>query len=114
MNVATHNCREGRMEEMFKRSVLVALVVLGSFIFVVPTPAQNAVWSIDSARSTGRLFLASSKNPDATVNVGVARANGLVTRNADDSAVPDFDFTIYPADKTASLERSQQERQTDR
>jgi polyisoprenoid-binding protein YceI len=101
------------MQGMFKISVLVALVVLSGFIFVVPTPAQNTIWRIDSEHSTGRLFLASSSNPDATVNVGVARTNGLVTRNADDSAMPDFDFTIYPADKTASLERSQQERQTE-
>jgi polyisoprenoid-binding protein YceI len=101
------------MQGMFKISALVALVVLGGFILVVPTPAQNTTWRIDSQHSTGRLFLASSSNPDATVNVGVARTNGLVTRNADDSAMPDFDFTIYPADKTASLERSQQERQTE-
>jgi polyisoprenoid-binding protein YceI len=102
------------MQEMFKISALVASVVLGGFIFVVPAPAQNAIWHIDSEHSTGRLFLASSRNPDATVNVGVARANGLVTRNGDDSAVPDIDFTIYPADKTASLERFQQDQQTEK
>ena len=94
---------------MFKRSALVVLVVLSSLIFVAPAPAQTIVWRIDSEHSTARLFLASSRNPDATVNVGVARANGLVTRNADDSAMPDFDFTIYPADKTASLESFKQE-----
>lgn len=99
---------------MFKRSALVVLVVLSSFVLVVPTPAQNTVWRIDSEHSTGRLFLASSGNPDATVNVGVARANGLLTRNADDSGMTDFDFTIYPADKTASLERFQQEQNNDK
>ena len=99
---------------MFKISALVALVVLGDFIFVVPAPAQNTIWRIDSEHSTGRLFLASSSNADATVNVGVARTNGLVTRNADDSAMPDFDFTIYPADKTASLERFQREQNNDK
>jgi polyisoprenoid-binding protein YceI len=102
------------MQEMFKRLALVVLVVLSSFIFVASAPAQNTIWRIDSEHSTGRLFLASSRNPDATVNVGVARANGLVTRNADDSAMPDFDFTIYPADKTAYLERSQQEHNNDK
>jgi polyisoprenoid-binding protein YceI len=102
------------MQGMFKISDLVVLVVLSGFIFVVPAPAQNAIGRIDSEHSTGRLFLASSRNPDATVSVGVARANGLVTRNADDSTMPDFDFTIYPADKTASLERFQQERQTEK
>ncbi len=99
---------------MFKRSALVVLLVLSSFIFVVPAPAQNAIWHIDSAHSTGRLFLASSRNPDATVNVGVARANGLVTRNGDNSAIPDFDFTIYPADKTVSLEGFQPDLQTEK
>jgi polyisoprenoid-binding protein YceI len=100
------------MQEMFKKSALVVLVVLSSFIFVAPAPAQNAMWRMNSEHSTARLFLASSRNPDATVNVGVARANGLVAY-ADDSAMPNFDFTIYPADKTASLERFQQE-QNDR
>jgi len=99
---------------MFKKSALVVLVMLSSFIFVAPAPAQNAIWRIDSVHSAARLFLASSRDPDATVNVGVARANGLVTRNADDSAMPAFDFTIYPADKTASLKRFQQEQQTEK
>ena len=89
---------------MFRRSALVVLVALSSVIFVAPGLAQNAVWSIDSEHSTARLFLASSRRPDDTVNVGVARATGLVNRNADDSAMPDFDFTIYPADKTASTD----------
>ncbi len=87
---------------------MVVLVVLSSLVFVAPAPAQTIVWRIDSEHSTARLFLASSRNPDAIVNVGVARANGLVAY-ADDSAMPNFDFTIYPADKTASLERFQQE-----
>jgi polyisoprenoid-binding protein YceI len=98
---------------MLKTLALVVLFVL-SLIFVAPGLAQNAVWRIDSEHSTARLFLASSRNPDDTVNVGVARANGLVTRTADDSAVPFFDFTIYPADKTESLERSQQEQNNEK
>jgi polyisoprenoid-binding protein YceI len=112
--VATRNCMQERMQEMSKKSALVALVVLSILIFVAPGLAKNAVWHIDSEHSTARLFLASSRNPDATVNVGVARANGLVSRNADDFAMPDFDFTIYPADKTASLERFQQEQNNDK
>ena len=98
---------------MFERSALVVLLVLSSFIFVVPAPAQNAIWHIDSEHSTGRLFLAASRNPDATVNVGVARANGLVAY-ADDSTMREFDFTMYPADKTASLERFPQDQQTEK
>jgi polyisoprenoid-binding protein YceI len=94
---------------MLKKWAFVTLVAVSGLIFVAPVLAQNAVWRIDSEHSTARLFLASSRNPDASVNVGVARANGMVTRNAADSAMPEFDFTIYPADKTASLERLKQE-----
>jgi hypothetical protein len=57
---------------MFKRLALAALVALGSLIFVAPGLAQNAVWRIDSEHSAARLFLASSRNPDASVNAGVA------------------------------------------
>jgi hypothetical protein len=103
-NVATRKCRQERGHETFKRSALVMLVILSSLIFVTPDLAQNAVRRIDSEHSTARLFMTSSRNPDAAVNVSVARTNGLVTRNADASAMPEFDFTIYPADKTASLE----------
>ena len=99
---------------MFNRSAWVVLLVLGSVIFVEPCLAENTVWRIDSEHSTARLFLASSKNPDDTVNVAVARANGLVNRSADDSATPDFDFTIYPADKTASLECFEQDQNNDK
>jgi polyisoprenoid-binding protein YceI len=102
------------MQEMFKRSALVLLVVLSSLIFVAPGLAQNAVWRIDSEHSTARLFLASSRNPADTVNVGVARAIGLVNRNTDDSATPEFDFTIYPADKTASLARFKEEQENEK
>jgi hypothetical protein len=113
-NVAMLNRRQQRVKEMLKTLALVVLVVLSSLIFVAPGLAQNAVWGIDSELSTARLFLASSRNPDDIVNVGVARANGLVTRTADDSAVPFFDFTIYPADKTASLERSQRQQNNEK
>jgi polyisoprenoid-binding protein YceI len=94
---------------MLKKLALVTWVAVSGLIFVAPAPAQNTSWRIDSEHSTARLFLASSRNPDDTVNVGVARAKGLVNRSADDSGMPDFDFTIYLADKTASLERFKQE-----
>jgi polyisoprenoid-binding protein YceI len=101
------------MREIFSKPALAVLVVLSSVIFVEPGLAKNADWRIDSEHSTARLFLASSRNPVDTVNVGVARANGLVNPIADDSAAPDFDFTIYPADKTASLERFEQNQNND-
>jgi polyisoprenoid-binding protein YceI len=102
------------MQGMFNKSALVVFVVLSSLIFVEPGLAKNADSRIDSEHSTARLFLASSRNPVDTVNVGVARANGLVNPIADDSATSDFDFTIYPADKTASLERYEQNQNDDK
>jgi hypothetical protein len=59
------------------------------------------MWSIDSKHSTARLFLASSKSTDEAVNVGVARTNGLIDQDTGDLSLSKFDFTIYPADKTA-------------
>ena len=100
------------MRGIFSKPALAVLLVFGSLIFVAPGQAKN--WRIDSEHSTARLFLASSKNPGDTVNVGVARANGLLNRIADDPATSDFDFTIYPADKTASLERFEQEQNDDK
>lgn len=85
---------------MFKKLALVALLVISEMICVAPVLAQNTVWRIDSERSTARLFLASSRNPSAGVNVGVARTSGVIDQNAGNSTRPNFDFTIYPADKT--------------
>jgi polyisoprenoid-binding protein YceI len=99
---------------MLKKLALVTLVAVSGLIFVAPAPAENSTWRVDSEHSTARLFLASSRNPVDTVNVGVARANGLVNRIADDSAPPDFNFTIYPADKTASLEHFKQDQNDDK
>jgi polyisoprenoid-binding protein YceI len=102
------------MRGIFGKATLATLVVLGSVICVQSGLASDAVSRIDSEHSTARLFLASSRNPLDTVNVGVARAMGLVNPISDDSATPDFDFTIYPADKTASLERFEQNQNDDR
>ena len=90
---------------MFRRYALVGLIVFGGLISVTRALAQDAAWRIDSEHSTARLFLASSRNPEASINVGVARASGVILRNAGDSAPSNFDFTIYPADKTGSLDR---------
>jgi hypothetical protein len=86
-------------KQMFKKLVLVALLVLSGMILVAPVAAQSTVWRIDSGQSTARLFLASSKSPDAGINVGVARTSGVLDQNSGDSTLPNFDFTIYPADK---------------
>ena len=84
---------------MSNKSLIVAFVALSSAFSVAPVFAQSSVSGIDSEHSTARLYLASSKNPGDNVNVGVARASGVVKLSAGESVTPDFDFTIYPADK---------------
>lgn len=85
---------------MLKRLALVALLAVAGMFLVAPVAAENTAWRIDSERSTARLVLASSKNPAAADNVGVARTSGVIDYEGGDSARSDFDFTIYPADKT--------------
>jgi polyisoprenoid-binding protein YceI len=91
---------------MFKKFSELALVALTGLFSVAPALAQNSVSQIDSEHSTARLYLASTRDPAANLNVGVARTSGLVKINSGDSAIPDFDFTIYPADKKESLAKS--------
>ena len=74
-----------------------ALVIVAFTLGGLPVAAQNTAIRIDSENSTARLFLASSKNPDINVNVGVARVNGEVQWSAEDPARSVFDFTVYPA-----------------
>jgi polyisoprenoid-binding protein YceI len=91
---------------MLKKFSELALVALTGLFSVAPALAQNSVSQIDSEHSTARLYLASTRNPAANLNVGVARTSGLVRINSGDSAIPDFDFTIYPADKKESRAKS--------
>ncbi|HWY06166.1 MAG TPA: hypothetical protein VNY24_04855 [Candidatus Acidoferrales bacterium] len=91
---------------MFKKVSEFALVALAGLFSVAPVLAQSSTSQIDSEHSSARLYLASTRNPDSNLNVGVARASGVVKLNSGDSATPDFDFTIYPADKKASLANS--------
>jgi hypothetical protein len=88
-------------KQMLRKSVLGMLLVMGGLMVALPAVAQNTLWRIDSEHSTARLFLASSKNPDAGDNVGVARTSGVIDHEVGDPSRSDFDFTIYPADKTA-------------
>lgn len=91
---------------MVKKLGQFAFVALSGVISVAPALAQNSVSQIDSEHSTARLYLASSKNPNASLNVGVARASGAVKLSSGNSATPNFDFTIYPADEKPSLTKS--------
>jgi len=87
---------------MFKKLSGFAVVALAGMFSVAPVFAQDSVSQIDSEHSTARLYLASSKNPSDSVNVGVARTRGVVKLAAGNSATPDFAFTIYPADEKSS------------
>jgi hypothetical protein len=91
---------------MLKQFSEFALVALTGLFSVAPVLAQNSTSEIDSEHSTARLYLPSTRNPDSNLNVGVARATGVVKLNSGEPATPDFDFTIYPADKKASLANS--------
>ncbi|MGB7603422.1 MAG: hypothetical protein WBM24_24175 [Candidatus Sulfotelmatobacter sp.] len=89
---------------MIRKLGFVAVVALSGLIFVAPGVAQDAAWRVDSQHSTARLFLASSTNSEASINVGVARVSGTILRNTADTTLSNFDFTVYPADKTAASE----------
>lgn len=99
---------------MFKKFSEFALVALTALFSVAPALAQNNVSRIDSEHSTARLYLASTRNPEADLNVGVARTSGVVKLNSGNSAAPDFDFTIYPADQKPSLAHSADTRREDK
>jgi hypothetical protein len=92
-----------------RKYALIGLVVLGGLISVTATLAQDGAWRIDSQHSTARLFLAVCRNPEASVDVGVARASGVILGSGGDSAPANFNFTIYPADKAGSLDYSEPE-----
>jgi hypothetical protein len=99
---------------MFRKLTEFALVALTGTVAVAPALAQNSVSQIDSEHSTARLYLASSKNPNGNVNVGVARMAGVVKMKAGNSTTPNFDFTIYPADEKPSPANSEASRGDDR
>lgn len=65
-----------------------AFPVFVGIITVAPVRAQDPRLRIDQEHSTARLFLASSKNPEAKVNVGVARISGVVNDIRDDPRTP--------------------------
>jgi polyisoprenoid-binding protein YceI len=95
---------------MFKKISEFVLVALTGLLFVAPILAQTSTSQIDSEHSTARLYLASMRNPDSNLNVGVARASGVVRLSSGDSTSPEFDFTIYPADEKPTLVKSAENR----
>ena len=99
---------------MFRNFTQFGLVALTGLFSVSPVLAQSSVSQIDAEHSTARLYLASTKNPADNLNVGVARTSGVINLSAGDSAAPDFDFTIYPADKKQSPSDSAAKRHKDK
>ena len=93
---------------MFRKYALIGLVGFGGLISVTAALAQDGAWRIDSQHSTARLFLALFRNPEGSVDVGVARASGVILGSGADSAPSNFDFTIYP-DKAGSPDYSEPE-----
>jgi polyisoprenoid-binding protein YceI len=87
---------------MFRNLAQFGLVALTGLVSVAPAFAQSPISQIDAEHSTARLYLASTRNPSDNLNVGVARTSGVINVSANNSAAPDFDFTIYPADKKQS------------
>ena len=54
---------------------------------------------MNSDHSTGRLSLSSTADPNATLDVGIARVKGSVNLDASSLSNSSFDFIIYPADQ---------------
>jgi polyisoprenoid-binding protein YceI len=76
------------------------VVVILAILACRPAMAQSIRLQIDSNNSTARLFLASSKQANVGINVGVARIHGVVSWNSSYPAQSVFEFTAYPADQS--------------
>lgn len=86
----------GEMKSKVGQFALAAILVLGS---AGPALAQNMNWKLNSDHSAGRLSIASTTDPNAVFDAGIARVTGSVRLNANSPANSWFDFTIYPADE---------------
>ena len=84
------------MKSKVGQFALAAILVVGS---AGPALAQNIDWKLNSDHSAGRLSIASTTDPNAVFDAGIARVTGSVRLNANSPANSWFDFTIYPADE---------------
>ena len=84
------------MKSKVTQFALAAVLAAG---FAAPAPAQNTNWKLNSDHSTGRLSLSSTADPNATLDVGIARVKGSVNLDASSLSNSSFDFIIYPADQ---------------
>jgi polyisoprenoid-binding protein YceI len=88
--------QEEEMKNKVTQFALSAMLVTG---FAAPALAQNTNWKLNSEHSAGRLSVASTADPNAVFDAGIARVKGSVRLNAGSPAHSWFDFTIYPADQ---------------
>jgi polyisoprenoid-binding protein YceI len=84
------------MNNKVTQMVLATVLAAG---FAAPALAQNSNWKLNADHSTGRLSLSSTADPDATLDVGIARVKGSVNLDASSLSNSSFDFIIYPADQ---------------
>jgi polyisoprenoid-binding protein YceI len=84
------------MKNKVTQFVLATMLAAG---FAAPAFAQNTNWKLNSDHSTGRLYLSSTADPNATFDVGIARVKGSAGLDARSLTNSWFDFTIYPADE---------------
>jgi polyisoprenoid-binding protein YceI len=84
------------MKRKVTEFALAAMLATG---FAAPALAQNTNWKLNSDHSAGRLSVASTTDPNAVFDAGIARVTGSVRLNAGSPANSWFDFTIYPADE---------------
>ena len=84
------------MRSKITQFALAAVLAAG---FAAPAFAQHTYWKLNSDHSTGRLSLASTADPNASFDVGIARVKGSVSLDASARANSSFDFIIYPADQ---------------
>jgi polyisoprenoid-binding protein YceI len=90
---------------MTARFTGIVLYALAGFLSAAPAAAQGAVWRIDAAQSTARLYVTASNRRDARINVGVARLTGNILQG-DGTVLPaTVAFQIYPADSNPNLRK---------
>lgn len=82
-----------------RRTVCALLALFAGLCFGQVAAAQSNKLVIDQTNSDARLFLRSSKQPGTFVNVGVARVEGRIERDATDSGFSLIEFAVYPADQ---------------
>lgn len=82
-----------------RRTVYLLLALFVGLCFGRLAPAQSSNLAIDPRNSDARLFLKSSKQPSALVNVGVARVEGRIQWDPTDPGFSLMEFAIYPADQ---------------